>query len=94
MGVLDVLRTGDDHAATDHRERVHEQPSFWCEPSRKMVNSAPTFPDSRSMSELELPAVRAPDFPSGLDWIGTDARALTIADLRGRIAILDFWTYG
>ena len=46
------------------------------------------------MSEIEMPCVRAPDFPTGLDWIGTDGRAQTIADLRGKIAILDFWTYG
>ena len=45
------------------------------------------------MSEIEMPAVRAPDFPGGLDWV-TDQGGLTIADLRGKIAILDFWTYG
>ena len=38
--------------------------------------------------------VRAPDFPSGLDWLHADGRALALADLRGRIALLDFWTYG
>ncbi len=38
--------------------------------------------------------VRAPDFPPGLDWLHTDGRALALADLRGRIALLDFWTYG
>lgn len=43
---------------------------------------------------MDVPAVRAPDFPAGLDWIGTGASALSIADLRGKIAILDFWTYG
>ena len=46
------------------------------------------------MAPIDTPAVRAPDFPAGLDWIGTGGRALTLADLRGRIAILDFWTYG
>ena len=39
--------------------------------------------------------VRAPDFPAGLDWLHTaDGRALALPDLRGRIALLDFWTYG
>ncbi len=33
------------------------------------------------------------DFPAGLDWLNTE-RPLQLADLRGRIAILDFWTYG
>lgn len=36
--------------------------------------------------------VRAPDFPQGLDWINVE-RPLSIADLRGRLVILDFWTY-
>ncbi|MCL4535932.1 MAG: hypothetical protein M1370_12330 [Bacteroidetes bacterium] len=33
------------------------------------------------------------DFPPGLDWLNTD-RPLSLADLRGKIVILDFWTYG
>jgi hypothetical protein len=45
-------------------------------------------------SELEQPAVRAPEFLAGLEWINTARQALTLADLRGRVAILDFWTYG
>ena len=36
--------------------------------------------------------VRAPDFPEGLDWLNV-ARPLHIADLRGRLAIVDFWTF-
>jgi hypothetical protein len=36
--------------------------------------------------------VNAPDFPEGLGWINTD-RPLHLADLRGRILILDFWTF-
>ena len=46
------------------------------------------------MPDLATPAVRAPDFPAGLDWIGTGGRPLALADLRGRVALLDFWTYG
>ena len=38
--------------------------------------------------------VRAPDFPAGLDWIHAGGRQLTLADFRGSILLLDFWTYG
>ena len=38
--------------------------------------------------------VRAPDFPDGLDWIHTGGRQLTPADFRGKVLLLDFWTYG
>ena len=34
----------------------------------------------------------APDFPAGLDWLNTD-RPLSFQDLRGKLVILDFWTY-
>lgn len=37
--------------------------------------------------------VRAPDFPSGLNWFNTE-RPLRLADLRGKIVIVDFWTAG
>jgi hypothetical protein len=40
------------------------------------------------------PRVRAPDFPDRLDWINTGGRRLSLADLRGKIVLLDFWTYG
>ena len=36
--------------------------------------------------------VNAPDFPQGLEWVNTD-RPLTMAELRGKIVLLDFWTY-
>jgi hypothetical protein len=38
--------------------------------------------------------VRAPDFPATLDWIHSDGRQLTLADFRGKLLLLDFWTYG
>jgi sugar lactone lactonase YvrE len=36
--------------------------------------------------------VNAPDFPAGLDWVNTD-RPLSLKDLRGKIVLLDFWTF-
>lgn len=45
-------------------------------------------------SGLTHPTVHAPDFPPGLDWINTGGAARTLADFRGAILLLDFWTYG
>ncbi len=38
-------------------------------------------------------ASAAPEFPDGLDWINVD-RPLSFAELRGKVVLLDFWTYG
>jgi hypothetical protein len=45
-------------------------------------------------NSMSRPAVRAPGFPDMLDWINTGGRTVTIQELRGRIVVLDFWTYG
>jgi thiol-disulfide isomerase/thioredoxin len=37
--------------------------------------------------------VDAPEFPDGLDWINT-AQPLTLDGLKGKVVLLDFWTYG
>ncbi len=37
--------------------------------------------------------VEAPEFPVGLEWINT-AEPVSLNDLRGKVVILDFWTYG
>ena len=38
------------------------------------------------------PAVHAPEFPAGLTWYNTP-QPLSLAGLRGKIVLLDFWTY-
>jgi len=37
--------------------------------------------------------VNAPDFPAGAQWINVSA-PVTLSELRGKIVLLDFWTYG
>jgi hypothetical protein len=44
--------------------------------------------------QIASPAVRAPDFPDTLDWLHTSGRRLTLGDFRGKLLLLDFWTYG
>ncbi len=36
--------------------------------------------------------VNAPEFPEGMEWLNTE-RPLTIRQLRGKLVLLDFWTY-
>jgi hypothetical protein len=45
------------------------------------------------MPQIFAGKVRAPEFPPGLDWINTRV-PLRLTDLRGKIVILEFWTYG
>ena len=46
-----------------------------------------------SSSEPDLYADKAPEFPADLEWLNTD-RPLSLAQLTGKIVLLDFWTYG
>lgn len=36
----------------------------------------------------------APGFPTGLDWLNTGGQSLDLDKLRGKVVLLDFWTYG
>lgn len=37
--------------------------------------------------------VPAPEFPTNLDWLNT-GQPLTLSELKGKVVLLDFWTYG
>jgi DNA-binding beta-propeller fold protein YncE len=50
---------------------------------------------SVSAPPLQIPpgeGPMAPEFPEGMEWLNTD-RPLTLKELRGKIVLLDFWTY-
>jgi thiol-disulfide isomerase/thioredoxin len=40
-----------------------------------------------------MPRVRAPEFPKNSVWLNS-SRPLSLSEFRGRIVLLDFWTYG
>jgi thiol-disulfide isomerase/thioredoxin len=45
-----------------------------------------------TMTEIRTPRVRAPQL-RGRGWLNTGGRSLSLADFRGRILVLDFWTF-
>lgn len=45
-----------------------------------------------SVQSTSQARVRAPEFPQNAEWLNTDT-ALSIEGLRGKIVLLDFWTY-
>jgi DNA-binding beta-propeller fold protein YncE len=45
------------------------------------------------MATQETPRVRAPEITGGRGWLNTD-KPLTLAALKGKVVLLDFWTYG
>ena len=42
--------------------------------------------------DKHISRVYAPDFPTDLEWLNTD-RPLSLRDLRGKIVLLEFWTF-
>ncbi len=51
--------------------------------------SNPRIPQEGSPMEG---TVNAPEFPEGLQWLNTE-RPLSLRELRGKVVLLDFWTY-
>lgn len=66
----------------------------WRVPRAQVSNhrGRPSDPTRRSQNLDATDAAAAPEFPSGLRWLNTD-RPATLEQLRGKIVVLDFWTY-
>lgn len=45
------------------------------------------------MAVQERPKIRAPELTGGRGWLNTD-KPLSLAALKGKVVLLDFWTYG
>jgi DNA-binding beta-propeller fold protein YncE len=56
------------------------------------VSDASSQENPQMSQVLYAGKVNAPDFPKGLDWLNTD-NPLSLRDLRGKVVLLDFWTY-
>ncbi len=63
--------------------------SLSCQSKPGTTLSRPTMSDSSKYRGT----ITAPEFPKGLQWINTD-RPLSLKELRGKVVLLDFWTYG
>lgn len=48
---------------------------------------------SSVMAQVKQPRVRAPELSGGRGWLNTD-KPLSLAALKGKVVLLDFWTYG
>ena len=48
----------------------------------------------QSVDEPLRGEISAPAFPEDLDWLNTGGERLTLEQLRGKVVLLDFWTYG
>ena len=62
-----------------------------------LCGTIPLFASSMALSNGsyydEKQRVRAPELVGGSGWLNTD-KPLTLAGLKGKIVLLDFWTYG
>jgi sugar lactone lactonase YvrE len=56
------------------------------------TSTAGPIEDPIPVTQSYAGTMAAPEFPDGLDWINTNP--LRLADLTGKIVLLDFWTYG
>jgi hypothetical protein len=44
------------------------------------------------VTEPEQSVVHAPEFPEGLEWLNTES-PVQMSDLKGKLVLLDFWTF-
>src|SRR5471030_1203521 len=57
------------------------------------VEAAARVCDTVSVTDRRQPRVRAPELVGKGGWINTGGESYSIADFRGRLCLLDFWTF-
>ena len=67
------------------------QPLRWLQAATLLWVLCTILQEAVAAPEPNLPL--APEFPDGLEWLNV-AQPLSLEDLRGKVVILDFWTYG
>ncbi|MCW5969147.1 MAG: redoxin domain-containing protein [Blastocatellales bacterium] len=64
--------------------------------SGAVAAQTPAGPERKDMrpepNKLFEGEINAPDFPAGMEWLNTE-KQLSLRELRGKIVLLDFWTY-
>ena len=65
-------------------------PLLW----RRTKGLPPQTDDKRQMTTSQSPSpIRAPELSGAIAWLNVPA-PLTLKALRGKVVLLDFWTYG
>ncbi len=62
-------------------------------PATTVSSTAGPIEEPVPVTQSYAGTIAAPEFPDGLDWINTP-NPLRLADLKGKVVLLDFWTYG
>jgi thiol-disulfide isomerase/thioredoxin len=70
-------------------------PGIYLVSAQLLINAQSSLKTNRGfqMATLQQPRVRAPELKGGRGWLNTD-KPLTLAALKGKVVLLDFWTYG
>lgn len=54
---------------------------------------SPNIQSGENKTQASPTRIEAPEFPEGMEWMNTGGRPIRLADLRGKLVLLDFWTY-
>lgn len=94
--------TGDQSGAVEEPEATVETVSEPAdEPAGETTEPGKPADFTRKPGEVPQPSPKhsyagttpAPEFPENPDWLNTD-RPLSLEQLKGKLVLLDFWTYG